>query len=87
MNANTQRSITPVFMLDVLLNFLDFSGKQITINLQNIHNKNSIFLRYSIKRKNFNGAFMTVFHFLSKKETAFHTFDAFNGTKGIGVYR
>ena len=25
-------------MLDVLLNFLDFSGKQITINLQNIHN-------------------------------------------------
>ena len=41
-------------MLDVLLNFLDFSGKQITINLKNIHNKLvSIFLIYSIKRNTF----------------------------------
>ena len=30
---------------------------------------------------------MTIFLFLAKKETAFHTFDGFNGTKVIGVYR
>ena len=33
-NADTQMAIRAVFMLFAVLNFLDFSGKQITIYLQ-----------------------------------------------------